>query len=114
MALTNKMMKVLRDRDFHCAHCGTTDTLVPHHRRNRSMGGSKLLDRYDNLMLVCAEYNGMMESDAETARMARDHGHKLGSWDDFSSPVFDIVDSLWYELDNKGGKGVTEPPSYLI
>jgi hypothetical protein len=114
MAVTNKMINTLRLRDFHCAHCGSSDTLVPHHRRNRAMGGSKLLDRFDNLMLVCAEYNGMMESDADTARQARDYGHKLGSWDDFSSPVFDIVDSVWYELDNKGGKGVTEPPSYLI
>ncbi len=111
---SNKVMKQLRERDKHCAHCGTTETLVPHHRRNRQMGGSKLLDRLDNLMLICASWNGLIESDAASANQAREYGHKLSSWDDFSNPVFDIADGLWYKLDDKGGKGVTEPPNYLI
>ena len=111
---TNKQMKLLRERDKACYHCGQSDTLVPHHRRNRQMGGSKLLDRLDNLMLVCASYNGLMESDSATANQARDYGHKLASWDDFSTPVFDIGTSLWYQLDERGGREVCDPPSYLI
>lgn len=78
------------------------------------MGGSKTLDRLDNLIRVCSVYNGLMESDSATATQARDYGHKLGSWDDFNTPVFDNTDWVWYQLDEKGGKTVCEPPNYLI
>lgn len=114
MAISKAILKKLIERDDHCWHCGTTETLAPHHRRNRQMGGSTKLDRLDNLIRVCSAYNGAMESDPQVARQAKDKGHKLSSWDDFNTPVFDIVTGLHYLLDSKGGKGVTEPPSYLI
>jgi len=78
------------------------------------MGGSKLLDRLDNLLLVCASYNGAMESDWVIANQARDFGHKLSSWNDFSNPVFDKPSRIWYFLDDRGDKTEVDAPSYLI
>jgi hypothetical protein len=67
-----------------------------------------------NVILVCAEYNGAMESDADVAMRARDLGHKLSKFMSPSAPVFDAFSHKWYVLDEKGGKFETEPPSYLI
>lgn len=88
--------------------------MIPHHRANRGMGGRKSLDRIDNLMLVCAEYNGLMESDAGIAMQARDFGHKLQSWNLFSDPVFDQFDMSWWILTEDGSKIPTQAPTYLI
>ena len=96
MALSKKLLQQLRDRDGHCWHCGGEVDLVPHHRINRGMGGSKLLDRPDNLMMVCAVYNGAMESSADTARLARQWGHKLPVWAELETPVWDVVTGWWY------------------
>ena len=81
---------------------------------NRGSGGRPSLDRIDNLLLVCAGYNGLMESDAATAMQARDFGHKLASWDDFSHPVFDQTELTWWTLTEDGSKIRTDAPSYLI
>lgn len=107
-------IKKLRLRDEHCWDCGATDHLVPHHRANRGMGGSKVLDNLQNVILVCAQYNGLMESDAGIAMQARDLGHKLSKFASPAEPVFDKPTGTWFYLDNKGGKEETEPPSYLI
>lgn len=103
MAIPKKVLKALQERDLHCAHCGRTEDLVPHHRKNRGMGGSKLLDTLDNLMMVCPIYNNMMESDPKTAQLARGWKHKLPVWDDTAQPVFDVAGGWWY-LDPEGGK----------
>lgn len=109
-----KEARELRARDLWCWHCGIGDGLVPHHRANRGMGGSKVADNLQNVILVCAAYNGAMESDAQTAREARDAGHKLSKFSAPSEPVFDNFSKRWYYLDTKGNKTPTEPPSYLI
>jgi hypothetical protein len=96
MALPKKLLKTLQERDQWCAHCGSTDDLVPHHRRNRGMGGSKLLDTLDNLMMVCAIYNGAMESDLRVAQQARAWNHKLPIWEKENLPVFDRAGGWWY------------------
>jgi hypothetical protein len=88
--------------------------LVPHHRANRGHGGSKLLDGLQNIILICAQYNGAMESNANIAAQARDYGHKLSRYASPAEPVFDTTACKWYVLDDKGGKFETEPPSYLI
>ena len=95
MAIPKKILKLVQERDAHCWHCGSEVDLVPHHRTNRGMGGSKLLDTPDNLMMVCAVYNGLMESDFRTAALARGWGHKLAVWEDTARPVFDVVGGWW-------------------
>jgi hypothetical protein len=110
----NSTAQKIRQRDASCYHCGETDGLSIHHRKNRQMGGSKVLDRADNLILVCGTWNGLMESDAKAATLARDWGHKLNSWDGFDTPVFDYPTRTWWAIDQFGGKHQTEPPMYLI
>lgn len=100
MAIPKKTLAVLRERDTHCWHCGTESDLVPHHRINRGMGGSKKLDTLDNLMLVCAVYNGAMESDHATASLARSWGHKLSTWQTTDQAVYDVVTGWWELLPN--------------
>lgn len=114
MPVTRKMSIQLRERDPYCVHCGADDTLQVHHRANRGMGGSKLLDRLDNLIRVCALLNYQMESDPIVAQQARDMGWKLGSWDGFDSPIFDNVQKRWFVLTQDGQKLDSEPPQYLI
>lgn len=114
MALTQKQIKQLWARDPYCVHCGADTGLQVHHRRNRQMGGSKILDRMDNLLRVCAWLNYAMESDAEVATEARSQGWKLGQWDGFDTPVFDKVQQKWWLFDEKGNKFETTPPMFLL
>lgn len=107
-------VRKLRERDSYCWHCGATDTLVPHHRANRGVGGSKVLDTLQNVILVCSRFNGEMESDANVANWARDLGIKLSKYAAPSAPVFDNYAKVWYLLDTKGNKHETEAPSWLI
>jgi hypothetical protein len=103
-------LKKLRERDKWCWECGETNDLVPHHRINRGMGGSKSLDNLQNVILVCALYNGLMESDSEVAKSARLLGHKISKFSSPSELVFDNITQSWYQLDTTGGKQVAEPP----
>jgi len=105
MAVTKRVMRILRERDAHCWHCGQTEDLVPHHRKNKAMGGSKVLENdIQNIILVCARYNGDMESNALVRRDAVGWGRKVPFWEDISMPVFDSVTFRWYVLDSDGGK----------
>ena len=104
MAIPKKILKLVQERDAHCWHCSTEIDLVPHHRINRGMGGSKLLDTPDNLMMVCAVYNGLMESDYRVAQAARQWGHKLAVWErPVERAVFDVTGGWWY-LHSDGSK----------
>lgn len=98
MAIPKKVLKLVQARDSHCWHCGQEDDLVPHHRINRGMGGSKLLDTPDNLMMVCGGHNGAMEADWRVARDARGWGHKLAVWESLDRPVFDVCGGWWILL----------------
>jgi hypothetical protein len=112
--MKNSDIQKLRARDAYCWHCAKESDLVPHHRANRGFGGSRVLDTLQNVILVCSSYNQLMESDAEVANRARDLGHKLSKFASPTAPVFDNFTGRWYVLDEKGGKAVTDPPSYLI
>jgi len=103
MAIPAKVRKLVQARDESCWHCGSEVDLVPHHRINRGMGGSKLLDTADNLMMVCANYNQLMEGDWRVARNARAWGHKLAVWEDTSRPVFHVGEG-WWILEPDGSK----------
>lgn len=102
--ISKRIKTILENRDAYCWHCGEEQNLVIHHRKNRQMGGSKLLDHPTNLLLVCSYYNSMMESDSGVAEEARGWGHKLESWQEFSDPVYDRCDGEWYELLDDGTK----------
>lgn len=97
-------------RDLHCP-CGCTgmeDTLVPHHRANRGMGGSQLLDRPANIIVVCAWLNYAMESDPKVAAMARANGWKLNRWEaPEDTPFFDRGTELWWQIDNEFNRVTT-------
>ena len=115
MAVLDRVRRIITERDGgKCLHCGVTENLQIHHRRNKGLGSSKLLDTFQNLILVCAAYNYAMEADADVARDAREFGHKLQSWRDISDPVFDQSELTWYKLTEDGGRVKTEAPSYLI
>ena len=109
-----KLIKLIKERDVWCWHCGAEDGLQIHHRRNKGMGGSVKLDRADNLIRVCAWLNYQMEQNAQVANDARDHGWKLGSWDGFDTPVFDKPLGAWFILTSDGRKVPSGPPSFLI
>lgn len=84
----SRLLKGLDARDGHrCAWHTTcdTDTLVPHHRSNRGMGGRKSLDRLSNLVWLCSEANGLIESDGSYASDARLRGIKISSHSEPSS-----------------------------
>jgi hypothetical protein len=104
MAVPKKILKLVQARDPYCWHCGVEEDLVPHHRKNRGMGGSKLLDTPDNLMMVCSLWNGLMESNAANAASARGWGHKLPVWETLELPVFDCTVARWYFLLPDGGR----------
>jgi 5-methylcytosine-specific restriction endonuclease McrA len=112
--VSDRVRKQIEKRDPACWHCGQTEDLVIHHRRNRGMGGSKLIDTVQNLIRVCNDYNSKMESDPQTAAEAREFGHKLQSWREMSDPVFDTPNLTWYKLTEDGDRVKTEAPSYLI
>ena len=112
--VNDRVRKQIEKRDPACWHCGTTQDLVLHHRRNRGMGGSKLIDTPQNLIRVCQNYNLLMELDPQTAAEAMEYGHKLQSWRDISDPVFDTPNLTWYKLTEDGDRVKTEAPSYLI
>ena len=112
MAMKPVVRKQLNARDPYCIHCGTDVDLVPHHRKNRGAGGSKSRENdVTNCLMICALYNGAMESDANVAQQARDWGHKLRSWQDTFNPVFDNVTGRWYRLTQEGTKEETEQDS---
>ena len=87
-------------RDICCSHCGTTDdTLIPQHRQNRGMGGSKVLDRPSNIIVLCSEANFLLESNSKFAELGRKFGWKLERGQEpESTPVY--MGNGWYLLDN--------------
>jgi len=98
-------------RDLHCP-CGCVgreDTLVPQHRINRGMGGSKILDRPANVLVMCAEVNGLIESSPDIATLARRYGWKLSRWQEpETTPFWDIATGTWNLLDNLYHRTITE------
>ena len=101
--------RVLR-RDFAtCYHCGSSgEDIILHHRKNRGMGSKNAsASQLSNYLSVCSEFNGLMESDAESARLARERGWKLLQFQDPAfEPVFEVVTNTWWFLENDGSRQV--------
>jgi len=86
-------------RDRGCYHCGRPYDLIPHHRANRGMGGAKSANDPTNIISMCAEINGLMESDPEMAELARTYGWKLSRYDRTDiAPVYDASTGFWFRL----------------
>lgn len=87
-----------RQRDKHCPCCGSAGPdLIPNHRANRGMGGSKERDVPSNIIVLCSRTNGLIESDASEAAKARAYGWKLKSWQDPATvPYYDSVTGTWW------------------
>lgn len=83
-------------RDGGCVHCGETETVSPHHRVNRGMGGSKLRDNAANIVVMCSLFNGLIESDEKSAHVARLYGWKLRPWEDATeTPLWHASSRTW-------------------
>lgn len=104
MTMTAKQFQPYLDRDdAHCYSCGTTEGLVPQHRINRGMGGRPGLNIPSNIITFCGQCNGAIESDAEAARNARQHGWKLYAFEApylLVRPVYDRWAQQWFWLDD--------------
>ena len=101
--MTPKELKKYLLRDQYCPHCGTEPPmLVPHHRKNRGMGGSKgAANNPSNILLVCADLNGLMESDTKVQSLARENGWKLFQYEDpLVVPIYDSISEFWFRLND--------------
>jgi len=99
--MTKKEFERYLARDGYCLHCGSTEALAPNHRANRGHGGSKKSEVASNVVILCSLFNGLIESDAKAAGMAKRYGWKLSRYDNpAESPVYDLVAGKWFLLDN--------------
>jgi len=90
-----------------CFHCGSEETTL-HHRRNRGSGGdrtrSKVADRPSNLLTICPQFNGLMESDVNAYRLALEKGWKLKMGQSSRNTPVQNYDGTWWILTDMGGK----------
>lgn len=100
--VTKKEFAKYLARDGHCYHCGIADdTLVPQHRRNRGLGGSKMRSNASNIVVVCSLSNGAFEASDRASKAAQRYGWKLRAGQDpTTTPVFDAFEGVWYLLDD--------------
>lgn len=103
--MNSKTFAKLLVRDVSCVHCGSLDaTLIPHHRANRGMGGSKERDTPSNILLLCAEANTRLESDWRFASFGRKMGWKVSTFGDPKlQPVYHAGLDQWRVLDDAWG-----------
>lgn len=101
--MTPKQFQRYIDRDQSCVHCGETEAIAPNHRANRGMGGSKAKDVPSNIVILCSQLNGLIESNATQRALAIAYGWKLTAGQDPKlTPVF--IRGKWYLLDDQFGK----------
>jgi hypothetical protein len=109
--MTKKEFDKYLQRDLGCWHCGSQgDDLIPHHRLNRGMGSkNSKAEQPSNIIVLCAEANGLLESDADFAERGRKLGWKLRRYEDPSQvPVFG--GSGWWLLGNDYTKHLIQTP----
>lgn len=72
------------------------------HRINRGLGGSKLLDGPENLVVMCAWSNQRLEANAAFADLGRIYGWKLYRWQTPSEVPVLYPDGDHYALTSRG------------
>lgn len=94
--------KILQRDQYRCYHCGKSDeTLIPQHRVNRGMGGSKTRNNPSNLITLCSYFNGAVEASEAAQTLAKRMGWKCESWQDTrEAAVYDFSAGVWYKLDD--------------
>jgi hypothetical protein len=98
-------------RDGGCVHCAEGIAIVPHHRLNRGMGGSKERDTPSNIVTFCSAMNSLVESDSKWYHAALKYGWKLRSGQEPSkTPIWFAYDGKWFLLDDQFGKVETTSP----
>ena len=108
--MNKKEFQKYLDRDKACPCCGSTgEELIPQHRANRGMGGSKERNRPSNIIVFCSFSNGQMESSYGFAALARIRGWKLYSHQDPEETPVRLWDG-WHLLDDNFGKVPTNQP----
>jgi hypothetical protein len=108
--MNKKEFQKYLDRDIACPCCGSTGPeLIPQHRANRGMGGSKERNRPSNIIVFCSYSNGQMESSSGFAAVARMRGWKLYSHQEPSETPVRLWDG-WHLLDDNFGKVPTNQP----
>lgn len=106
------VFRLILDRDGNrCIRCGAVgDTLVPNHRANRGMGGSKSRETPANVVSMDSFCNSLIENSPTAARTARMRGWKLQSWHNpLEEPIYDPYDRLWYLLTDDYERVRTDP-----
>ena len=72
------------------------------------MGGSRVLDRPANVLVMCSRQNGLIESDPKQAEVARLYGWKLSRWDSpENTPFYDLATGAWFLIDNLYNRRIT-------
>ena len=102
-SVNQKQFQKYLDRDDGCVHCGQTESVSPHHRLNRGMGGSKARDVPSNIIVICSDLNWRMEADSTTARDAEQFGWKLRVGADPLQVPVKHYSGRWRLLDNLFG-----------
>lgn len=107
---TRKQWELIKARDGGCVWHGLgcdSDTWVPQHRAGRGMGGSKSANRLSNGVVLCSWVNGLLESDAHVAEVARRRGIKVSFWADPELiPVVYSDGATWLLTDDGERKSV--------
>lgn len=86
-----------------CAHCGATEGLSIQHRANKGMGGSKVLERKSNGIILDAIYNSALEQHADLAEHARRMGWKISRYDNPAEvPYWHHPTQQWWMADDGG------------
>lgn len=106
----------LKNRDETCVATGQeTDRLIPNHRIDRGMGGSKLLDNPENLVLMDSIINGLITHDKDWERKAFKYGWSLESWQDpATEPFYHIGLHQWVQPDGDWNLLPARIPARLI
>lgn len=111
--MNEKQFRRYLQRDGGCVHCGETETVAPHHRQNRGMGGSKVRDVPSNIVVLCSAMNNAVESNAVTAALAKQYGWKLESWmNPMDQPVYYAPAGVWACLTDDFKAVIVDKPKY--
>lgn len=102
-----RLRAAVYQRDVGCVICGRRDRRSLQHRRTRGMGGSRLADTPQNLIVVCGMTNTRFESDLQ--QMALANGWKLPQWSSppEETPVWYAAELSWMLLDAEGLSCIT-------